>query len=124
LAKPAGNLSKSFKFQGASFSAHRIVEKDKAARFGALHLTQARQLQLSHVLLAQQPATAHRRRTPAKRLFASREFGGGSWRRVVVNAEAAAEAGAQARQAGSIGGLLFRFSAEKKAGNMKKWREI
>ncbi len=101
-------------YQGASFSAHRIVEKDEPARFGALHLTQARQLQLSHVLLAQQSATAHR----AQRLFASREFGGGSWRRVVVSAEAAAQAGAQARQAGSVGGLLFRFSAKK------KWREI
>ncbi len=101
--------------QGASFSAHRIVEKDEPTRFGALHLTQARQLQLSHVLLAQQPATAHR----AQRLFASREFGGGSWRRVVVHAKAAAQqAGAQARQAGSISGLLFRFSAKK------KWREI
>ncbi len=103
------------KFQGASFSAHRIVEKDEPARFGALHLTQARQLQLSHVLLAQQPSTAHR----AQRLFAGREFGGGSWRRVVVrHAEAAAQAGAQARQAGSVGGLLFRFSAKK------KWREM
>ncbi len=100
------------------FSAHRIVKEDEPARFGALHLTQARQLQLSHILLAQQPATAHRRRTPAQRLFASREFGAGSWRRVVVHAETAAQAGAQAREAGSVGGLLFRFSAKK------KWREI
>ncbi len=120
-------------YQGARFSAHRIVEKDEPACFGALHLTQTCQLKLSHILLAQQAATAHR----AQRLFASREFGGGSWRRVVVNAETAAQAGAQAREAGSIGGLLFRFSAqkwreilnnggkyEKMAGNMKKCRKI